>query len=765
MRSSSGGIQLSNNLFDKLRGRSILGIKWKHILFMVSTIILCMLTLHTYEDYKNTIVSQQQQNMLGIARAISRSIGMFVSDIQDGMRIIALDKEIIKNMSEDKQRVARNNYTEKLLSYYEAEKMAVKVVRFYDKTGRLLTQYPLGIPNIDSKTQWDINYVVSKKNEYIGEAYFDKNEGCFYMNLYEPVFDENNVVGVISVTISLDDIYNKLINPVKVGKKGYVMVKDEYGTIIMHPVKAQVGIDVIETRKQMHPDLDFKELEKLINDQLSGKEGTALYHSYWWGDNILKKVMKLNAYTPIKFGKHFWIIAVTMSYDEIQDPIVKFLGKIIGTAILIIIIMYTVILELIKMKKNKDELEKETKYLKMLNEASELRRKEEAELYHSHKLKIIGTLAGGIAHDINNLLTPILGYSELLLMTMPKDNEYYDDVKEIYNASQKGKDLIEQILLFSRNDNQIIKVEAIDINRVTKDTLKLLKAVVPRNIIIMEDIEKECGFVCANATQIHQVIFNLCTNAYQAIKDNNGKIEISLNKISGEKIKNLSNLIKENRHYVEIKVSDNGIGMDDETKTKIFDPFFTTKGIGEGTGIGLYVVQRIIDKYEGVIIVESELGVGSCFKVYLPLIQEEVEKEKVVNFDIGYSVDKNILIVDDNEEITKVLKRSLEHKGYNVVTETDSLKALKILKSDYMSFDLVITDYIMPGINGGELATQIKKVRKDIGVIVMTGHINENEISIGENKSIDACILKPIEINELTDLIKNIICKCSNKSH
>jgi two-component system, cell cycle sensor histidine kinase and response regulator CckA len=724
---------------------------------VILIMILITLIYYTYDEYRKTIVNQQLQNMLGNSKSISRSIELFVNDTVDSMKIFTLDNEFIKNIQYVEQGKITENYMEKMKIYYEAGGKEIDSVYFIDKSGKVLTRYPQGTGNINGGVTADISSALAKRSTYIGNAYLDKEKQNFILNIYEPVFDKGEFKGIVSAAINLSVIYDKMIAPVKIGEKGYAMVKDQKGIIIMHTVKEQVGMDVIETRKQVYPDLDYKELERLIEVQLKGKEGTAIYHSYWWGDNVLKRAKKLNAYTPVNLGEHFWIVALTMSYDEIQGPINRFLVKIIGIVSLIIIIIYFFVLALIKMKRNKEELEKETEYLKMLNETSEQLRKEEAELYHSHKLKMIGTLAGGIAHDINNLLTPILGYSELLLMQVSKSEEHYEEIEEIYRASQKGKDLVEQILLFSRKDNGIIKVEPIDINEVVRDTIKLLKSVIPKNVVIKENIKEQCGYVNANFTQLHQVIFNLCTNGYQAIKNNKGTLEIVLDTVAGERAHDINNVLSVDRRYAQLEVKDTGTGMDEETKDRIYDPFFTTKGVGEGTGLGLFVVQSIIDKYEGAITVDSEIGVGSIFKVYLPLIDEIADSSHNTSEESSISYNKRILLVDDNEDIIKVLKVGLKRMGYEVTSEIDCLKALELVESKPEDFDLVITDFRMPNLKGSELAAKIKEINKAVKVILITGYMDESLEELNDSDTIDACIAKPVEITKLSETINNLL--------
>ncbi len=740
------GMRKINRFKNLLKGKRKVVIAMTIVLL----ITLCSILYITYNEYRNLIINQQRQEMLGIAKSISQNIELLIEELRESLKIVTLDSSFCKQLAENKNSEVSKD---EIKAYYEAKSTMVNKVIIFDNKGNILNKYPQNANYFYKDMIDDLKVVMDTRTSYIGSPYMNDEKNGFIINMYEPIYYEGKIQGVMAIGVRLGVVYDKLIDLVKIGEKGYAQVKDSNGTILMHKLQEQIGIDVIESRKAMHPTLDLHELEGLVEAQLSGKEGTAIYHSYWWADKTLKKVKKLNAYAPVYIDDKFWVVAVIMSYDEIQHPMSQFSIRLIFLVILIGLMIYTLTMDLLKMKKHTDELEREAKQLKILNEASEELRKKEAEIYHSQKLKMIGTLAGGIAHDINNLLTPILGYSELLLMKIPPSGEYYEEIDEIFKASQKGKELVEQILTFSRNDNGIVKSEAININEVTRQTLKLLKSVLPKKTVLKENIKKPCGYINANFTQIHQVIFNVCNNAYHAIKDNGGSVEVSLNTIEGSQVKGLS----EERVYAELLVKDTGYGMDEETKQRIFEPFFTTKDIGEGTGLGLFVVQSIVDKYGGIILVESEIGKGSTFKVYFPLVDNEeeiIEKCHIFNNDLNKKI--NILIVDDNKKVIKVLKKSLEHLGYSAKVEDDSVKALKLIEGHSKDFEIIITDYMMPKLNGIDLARKVKKIKETMGIIIMTGYIDENIEGV-YNNIVDGYILKPIEIKKLIDLI-NVIC-------
>lgn len=732
----------------------IMRLRTRIFLYAVVLIVLCTSVYLLYSDYKKTIVSQQEQHMLSIAQSIARSIDLYIDEIENSIQILALNEDFVKNLATNEEKTSKEKLRLALKSYTSAVGLPIYGAYLFDEKSKTVVSEASGI-TVSTNLKQEVQQVMAKQSAYIGQAYLDPVKHNFVLNIYQPVFKNDELIGIFCVAIDLEVIYKKLIDPVKIGGKGYALVKDEDGIIIMHKLKEQIGYDVIDTRKLLYPDLDFSELETLIDEQLKGKEGTMIFHSYWWADkNNLKKAKKISAYTPVDLGDHFWVVGLTMSYDEIQSPINVFLTGVIGLAIFMALLFHLVLQALSKARLTKEELEQETIYLKMLNESSEQLRQQEAELYHSQKLKMIGTLAGGIAHDINNLLTPIYGYSELLLSQMDDSHPFKEEVDEIYKASTKGKDLIEQLLTFSRKDNGMTSISAVDINEVTQETIRLVRNILPKKIQITQDLEPDCGFVEANFTQLHQVIFNLCTNAYHAIEEETGEIHISLKKIPVSLINDSSNEVEEAFNFVEIAISDTGSGMTQETKDRLFEPFFTTKALGEGTGLGLFVVKSIIDKYGGQILVESTPNQGSTFKVYFQV------KDKPECQTGEYAVGSNrqgkgirLLAVDDNDTVNRLLEKGLSYYGFEITTFNSSLQAYKAFKANPERYDVIITDYMMPELKGTELARKVRKYRKDVGIILMTGFMDESQVNAASSKTIDAYILKPIQIATLADSI------------
>jgi PAS domain S-box-containing protein len=387
--------------------------------------------------------------------------------------------------------------------------------------------------------------------------------------------------------------------------------------------------------------------------------------------------------------------------------------------------------------------------------SEEERRTYEARLMRSQKLEAIGTLAGGIAHDFNNILSAIIGYSELAIDELPPDSDVFTSIKEVLKAGDRAKDLVKQILTFSRQ----METERTPIkpHLIIKEALKLLRSSIPSTITITERIDTSAGTVFADSTQIHQVIMNLCTNAYHALLPTGGDLMVSLEQLyldSGFISKHPP--LSEGAHLL-ITVRDTGSGMDTETLKRIFDPFFTTKEKANGTGLGLATVHGIITDLGGVILVESSINKGSTFEIYLPVSQQEQEDMDDLNEEPTQGTGESILLVDDEEAIINFTKAILNQLGYKVKGICSSIDALSYFRSVPDEIDLVITDQTMPGITGSQLATEILKIRPDLPIILMTGYSETITAEEAVAQGIKEYLDKPFTKNILAGAIRRLL--------
>jgi PAS domain S-box-containing protein len=392
-------------------------------------------------------------------------------------------------------------------------------------------------------------------------------------------------------------------------------------------------------------------------------------------------------------------------------------------------------------------------------QAREEKKELQIQLQHAHKMEAIGTLAGGIAHDFNNILLPIIGYTEMTIADMPEDSLIRKNLGEVLRAAELAKGLVHQILTFSRRTEKERK--PLKIQPIIKESLKLLRASLPSTIEIHQNIDKECGVILADPTQIYQVIMNLCTNAYHAMREKGGILELTLTEVTIDSADLPYNLDMNSAPYLRLAISDTGHGMDRAVTERIFDPYFTTKSPGEGTGLGLSMVHGIISSHDGYINVYSEPGEGTTFYVYLPRIDVDTKVLEVISTELAPKGEEYILLVDDDEQIVNVLQQILERLGYRVEARTSSVEALKAFQAQPEKFDLVITDLTMPNMTGTELAKRLIDIRSDIPIILCTGFSE----TISENKAkaigIREYVMKPITTHSLAMTIRKALNKDS----
>ncbi len=378
----------------------------------------------------------------------------------------------------------------------------------------------------------------------------------------------------------------------------------------------------------------------------------------------------------------------------------------------------------------------------------------EKKVQMTQKMEAIGTLAGGIAHDFNNILSSIIGFTELSLDEVEKDTSIEANLKQVFAAGIRAKNLVQQILTLSRRDEQDIK--PIYLRPLIKEALKMLRSTIPSSIEFRESICNDPLVVNADPTQIHQVIVNLATNAKQAMADATGVLEVSVDAVSlGPDIKSRYPDLKPG-DYARVTVSDTGIGISNEDLEKIFEPYFTTKKKGEGTGLGLSVVHGIIKSHEGHIAVYSELGKGTTLYVYLPLVKMASIEFPVKEAKPLPTGSERILFVDDELPIVNLQRNILERLGYTVTARTSSVEALEAFRASPHKFDLIITDMTMPNMTGEKLAHEIKAIRSDIPVILCTG-FSEQISDRDENVDIDRLLMKPVDREKMAIQIRTVI--------
>ncbi len=386
--------------------------------------------------------------------------------------------------------------------------------------------------------------------------------------------------------------------------------------------------------------------------------------------------------------------------------------------------------------------------------AEEALRQSEERLRQGQKLEAIGKLAGGIAHDFNNILAAILGYAELSVSEISPEHPVKNHLEQIAKAGRRARDVVQQILAFSRKLEQ--ERRPIFLQTVLDEALNLLRATLPATIEIETKINADCSPIMADSTQMHQVILNLATNASHAMSSQGGRLEIVLEPIwlSGRPSGTLPELPK--GRYVCFSVTDSGPGIAPDIQKQIFEPYFTTKSVGEGSGLGLSVVHGIVQSHGGAITVKSALGHGACFKIYLPCCAEKSDTQKTPAPEM-LKGQGHILLIDDEEALVNLGRRSLERLGYHVTGETSSVRALKKFVDNPQLFDLVVTDQTMPHMTGISLAKELWKIRPSLPVIISTGFSEQVTSEIASSLGFHTFLNKPYTASELARVIRQCL--------
>lgn len=466
----------------------------------------------------------------------------------------------------------------------------------------------------------------------------------------------------------------------------------------------------------------LKEGEKLTGKSLKDVYSPEIAELY---QNKIKEVIEINA--PVYFEYELFDLNGDLFYHQntlypiFQDDKIQAIGGICND-----------ITERIKIQKEKEKMRQR--------------------LQQARKMESIGTLAGGIAHDLNNILFPVIGFTELSMSDLPESHPVQENLQNVLNSALRAKNLVKRILTFSRH--KLKKLKPTILKPLVEEAVKLLKSTIPANIDIKTNLYDGRNMVLCDETEFHEVIMNLVTNAYHSIEPRGGKITINLNK-ADDGINSSSPAAE----HVCLSVSDTGCGIPREMIDKIFEPYMTTKEVGKGSGLGLSVVHGIVNNYNGQIKVESIPGKGSVFNVYLPVLDESVAQVPKKDEQTIPGGSEKILLVDDEPDIINLVIKYLERLGYDVTGVPGSREAFKLFETDPARFDMLITDMAMPEMTGLELIEKIRDISKDIPVILCSGYSNLLTDETAKSMGIQMIIDKPVRFTDLAVKIRKILCQ------
>lgn len=695
-------------------------------LIIAALIILCLMI---WKSYKETIIGIQESQMLVTVQSMSNSMeNTLNSYVADGKMLAATavgeNGEIYKSIMEN---------------YLANQSFLVD----------------LSVKNADGDILWDKSpqdfskkILTAKLNEDNSFSVWSDSAGKLFFVFSSTAKNKDNVCLVLDVSK-----YYELFSKIRVGSEGYIILKSSSGVILMHPEASQIGIGVISGRENLYPQLDYSSLKKMIERQENGETGIADYYSYWWTEPDLPRVRKIAAYTPVPIGSDFLILSVDMDYNDIYQPVVQGFSRIIMifTGILTVVSAF-IVFSFILARKNRKNAE-EIQYLKNLNHVLEETHKGEEALAHQQRLQIMGTMTGGIAHEFNNMLTPIMGYADLLMGTLPQGSDEYDSVREIFEASEKAKDVIRQISSMSRK-NMETAYRFIEADNFLKRAVKMIRTICPYNISIEVKTNLEDAGFFGNHTQLNQVLLNICVNAFHAIgSKKEGKVEIEADTVSRkvlseDSVADISEIFKS---YVRFRIKDNGCGMDSHTIEQIFTPFFTTKPEGKGTGLGLSVVDQIVHAHKGYITVRSEEGKGTLFTIYIPQSEKQVISEN--EQENGSEKRWSILIAGANPKVVHILRRDFEKIGIRADEVSEIKDVIKSMKNKVPDI-LVLEDGQFDSethVLSPDISMEVREKYPSVIQIVMSDNIRKEIVEARQKEIIDAYIIKPVSASAIIE--------------
>lgn len=706
------------------------------ILFLLILLGFGGMGYRVWKQYSGTLMQNQYDQLSNSSKILSESL-------ETSMKEYEWDYEMLHNIEVMMQDEAGNYriqntdvFIKKMKRYLEEETTYVCDLFWQDENGNFIS-------SLSGKVYTDsVCFTETDQGIGIYQMEDDKDQKYLVLHYLEP--SENQICMVVNE----ETFYTNLISSIKVGTNGYVVIKNSEGKIIMHPKGEQWGIDVIEGRKEMYPHLDLSSLENMIEKQKEGGEGILEYDSYWWTKPNLPKVHKVSAYSPADLGGDFWVVSAVIDYDDmyrsIRQGFTRILFIMCGILLLIIILLIFVGRLVFDRQKSAAEII----YLRELNSLLEEVHQSEENIAHQERLQIMGTMTGGIAHEFNNFLTPIMGYAELLMMELPEDSEEYDSAHEIYEASEKAKDVVRQISTLSRKNVETV-YKSIPAQKLMQRAVKMISSVCPPQVTLEEQMDLDHTWILGNATQINQVLLNISVNAIHAIGKQKGTIRILARRVKRNSLsRELADKLRESwEDYVEIQIRDTGCGMNQETMKRIFDPFFTTKKGGEGTGLGLALAEQIMMSHKGYISVESKPGVGSTFYLYLPAM--DTEQKMIVPIASGKY---RIVIADDNAKVLKLMEKNFRKIGIEIITCRDVEKLKEYLEE--AETDVLYIDETLEDGSGVEFCMSISGKYPQMKKIVMAAHITRELAEAKQHGIIDAYVEKPVSEVTLLDAVR-----------
>lgn len=707
---------------------------------------------NTYDAYTQMMIAQQQQHLLITARAVSQNLSLYLSEQLRNVETLTQTPGFLTQFHTYYETGDQKGLKEYVLSYMLSQNQGVSRLYLLDQNGDEVfryNQYPF-LESFDESVL-HLDQLAEGRQTGLGSA-FRISPQHYGLTMVNSITDGSDYLGAVVSVLDMDALYQQYMAPLQ-GTVD-IIVKNERGTVIMHPESEMLTFNYFRDIQGLDTLPEYESLWDMLQLQYQQEEGAAIYRACSGG--ILPEREEISAFSRMNLSGTSWYISAVMPYSQVVRMVNENLNRFAFLVTVIFVLIASSILIIYGLQKNRQKLQIETRYLRDMNRTLEELHESREQVRHYQKLQTIGALAGGIVHEFNNLLTPIMGYSEFLKQQLGPENEYYEDIDEIYKAGGRAKEIVDQILPFSRRETDSTQYNVVNLNAVIWDALKMVRMLLPSSVRLVVKPYSGPINIYGSATQIHQVLLNLCTNAYQAMEASGGTLTVATRRVFQDQLPEQYHPVAEGE-FVRLEVSDTGCGIPPEMLSRIFDPFFTTKAAGDGTGLGLSVVQNILISHGGFIEAESAVGRGSRFLVYLPVTSQLPAAAAQEESGGGRTGMGSVLLVDDEVRVVRYFKRRLVHQGYQVDAFTDPEEALNAFRLNPGQWDLLIVDEAMPKLRGTALLQHMKQQNHSLRVILVTGLVGDSAIRLHAERQIDEILTKPVEFEALAEAVARLL--------
>ncbi len=630
-----------------------------------------------------------------------------------------------------------------LRNFYSAHRDQINAITVTDAAGTIVFTHPDGESiGRDISYQRHVKEIMRRHAPVVSDV-FRAIQGYDAVALHVPLFSGGDYRGSLAITINFQLLAKRFFEVIRVGETGYAWVLSRDGTELYCPVPGHTGRSVFETNRA------FPSVVALARVMLAGGSGEATYLYDAVAGRRTPTAMKYATYMPIRLGSTFWSVAVASAEDEVLSPIAAFRNQLlIVTALIFVCGALVSFLGL--------------KALFVVREAARRRREEEErrllheELQHAMKMESIGRLAGGVAHDFNNILTGIVGNASLALAELGEEHRAAPFLLEIDRAAGSAAALTRQLLAFARK--QKVAPAPVDLNTLIENLRGMLARLIGEDVALRAELARDLDTVKVDAGQIEQVLLNLAVNARDAMPDGGALAIATANEELDEAASARAGLAAKGR-YVLLSVRDTGCGMSDDVKQRIFEPFYTTKPSGKGTGLGLSMAYGAVVQAGGAIEVRSAPGQGAEFRIHLPRCEAApagAAATAVVDRKPPGG-DETILLAEDDEPVRAIALKSLERLGYRVLVARDGGEALALADAHGGRIDLLLTDVVMPGMNGRELADRLVERRPGTSVLFTSGYSEKVVLREAGGTRREAFLPKPHTPRELALALRALL--------